>query len=444
VSGPFAIAAVTAVLKDVLNDGLANHDLSSVGNVAVTALPPDRIPVTNADEQSQLNLFMYQVVENQGWHNMGLPSRSSAGDRLTNPPLALDLHYLLTAYGQKEFHSEALLGYAMQLLHETPILTRAMIDATLKPALPPEVTIPPGLHLLSTSDLANQIELIKITPHYLSTEEISRLWSAMQAKYRPTAVYRLSVVLIQQTEPGNSPLPVLKIGEQGGGPIVQANITPPYPTISTVTLPKGQTQALLGDNVALAGSDFAGDTGNPADVTVVVNLIGQRLPNPLLIPVPVASRGPSQISFQVPPTPATLPAGAYAMGVTVFPNGLPDQTQPSNEESFLIAPQITGGLGAPVVRTAVDPVTLLGTATLTLTCSPDVLPQQRISLVVGSRAASPNLFAAQTNSLTFVVTGLPAGDQWVRLRVDGAESLLVDRSDPANPKFDSTQKITLT
>ena len=51
-SGPFAIAAVTAVLKDLLNNGLVDHDLSSVGNVAVTALPPDRIS-DNADSKPE-------------------------------------------------------------------------------------------------------------------------------------------------------------------------------------------------------------------------------------------------------------------------------------------------------------------------------------------------------------------------------------------------------
>ena len=41
-SSPLAIATVTAVLKDLLNDGLVNSDLSaSVGTVTVSALPPE-------------------------------------------------------------------------------------------------------------------------------------------------------------------------------------------------------------------------------------------------------------------------------------------------------------------------------------------------------------------------------------------------------------------
>ena len=218
-SSAFAIAAVTAVLKDLLNDGLADHDLSAAGNVKVTALPPDRITTGGTAEPSQINLFLYLVTPNSGWRNVGLPSRDGNGARLTNPPLALDLHYLVTAYGAEEFHAEALLGYAMQLLHENPILTRQMINQTLKPRLPNDVTVPPALKMLSTSDLAEQVESIKICPQTLTTEEISRLWTATQSHYRPTAAYQISVILIQETKTVRSALPVLKRGQEDQGPI---------------------------------------------------------------------------------------------------------------------------------------------------------------------------------------------------------------------------------
>ena len=138
-STALAIASVTAVLKDLLNNGVIDHDLaSSVGEVVVSALPPDRIDAlgTPADQKSRLNLFLYQITPNQGWRNVGLPSHDGRGERLSNPPLALDLHYLLTAYGLEEFHAEILLGYGMQLLHETPVLTRSAIRTSLAPPTP--------------------------------------------------------------------------------------------------------------------------------------------------------------------------------------------------------------------------------------------------------------------------------------------------------------------
>src|ERR1043166_2427512 len=103
-SNALAIAGVSAVLKDLLNNGLIDHDIGSLVNapVTVTAMPPDRIKADDLGERAQLNLFLYQITPNMGWNNVGLPSRDSQGVRLTNRPLALDLHYLLTAYGKKD------------------------------------------------------------------------------------------------------------------------------------------------------------------------------------------------------------------------------------------------------------------------------------------------------------------------------------------------------
>ena len=128
-STALAIAGVTAVLRDLLNDGLINHNISGV--IGSTRDGHARCRPTASRRQAastarQLNLFLHQVTPNASWRNDGLPSRDASGrQRLTNPPLALDLHYLLTAYGAEELHSEILLGYAMQLLHETSRARRA-------------------------------------------------------------------------------------------------------------------------------------------------------------------------------------------------------------------------------------------------------------------------------------------------------------------------------
>ena len=193
------IAAVSAVLMDLLNNGIIDGQLSgSVGEVRVSALPPDRVLVDGQSETSRLNLFLYQVTPNPGWRNVGLPSRDSNGERVANPPLALDLHYLLTAYGASEFHTEILLGYALQLIHETPVLTRDAIRRTLTPAWPGVgPVLPSALEALVASELADQVEQIRLTPLVMSIEEISKLWSAIQSHYRPTAAYQASVVLIE-------------------------------------------------------------------------------------------------------------------------------------------------------------------------------------------------------------------------------------------------------
>jgi hypothetical protein len=109
-----------------------------------------------------------------------------------------------------------------------------------------------------------------------------------------------------------------------------------------------------------------------------------------------------------------------------------------------LAPVITGGLGVPVVRSAVDGVTGLGTATMNISCSPDVLPEQRVTFTLGSREVPANAHPVKTSALTFVATNMAAGSYLVRLSIDGVESILIDRTNPDNLKFDPTQTLELT
>jgi Pvc16 N-terminal domain len=195
-SSALAIAAVTAVLKDILENGLTHDAIAtSIGDTLITAIPPDRISV-GADERPQLNIFLYQVSPNR---NADWVGRDRIDVRLP-PPLALDLHYLLTAYGPKDFQSELLLGYALQLLHEIPILNRDRVYTALKHAasLSSFGVLSQALATLSIEDLADQIAPIKLGSEFFSMEETSKLWSSLQTHYRPSAGYQASMILISK------------------------------------------------------------------------------------------------------------------------------------------------------------------------------------------------------------------------------------------------------
>ena len=266
-SNALAIAAVTAVLKDLLDNGLIDRNVSSTigAPVTISALPPDRVKTTDNSDPTQLNLFLYHVAPNQGWRNVGLPSRNGRGERLSNPPLALDLFYLLTAYGKQDFEAEILLGYAMQLLHETPVLTRDAIRRSLVPTSPVGGggLLPPPLNALPASELAEQIELIKLTLQPTNTEETSKLWSAIQSNYRPSVAYQASVVLVESTRPARSPLPVLTRGSGDEGAVTRPDPTapvPPFPILLAVTPPNRQASARLGDLLEISGHNLDGDS----------------------------------------------------------------------------------------------------------------------------------------------------------------------------------------
>ncbi len=193
--GELALASVTAILKHRLENGLIDRAISSsIGSdITVSALSPDRIAV-GADERPQLNLFLYQATPNTGLHPL---KRGDDKKAAKTKGLALDLHYLLTAYGAHDLEAEILLGYTLQMFQETPALPADAIRTTLASlAATGNGRAAPALAALATSPLAEQIEEITIRPQFLSTEEMSRLWSAMQARFRPSAAYKVSVVVL--------------------------------------------------------------------------------------------------------------------------------------------------------------------------------------------------------------------------------------------------------
>ncbi|HJR75335.1 MAG TPA: DUF4255 domain-containing protein [Nitrospiraceae bacterium] len=416
-----AIAAVTAVLKDLLNNGLIDHNVTGAvgGNVTVSALPPDRVFAPGTPEGNQLNLFLYQVAPNVGWRNVGLPSRDESGGRLTNPPLALDLHYLVTAYGAEDLHAEVLLGYAMQLLHETPVLTKQSIRTALLPSPVNGSILPPALQALSVSDLAEQVEQIKIVGTTLTSEEMSKLWTALQARYRPTAAYHISVVLIESQRAAKSALPILTIGpvdpvtREPRGPIAATNLEPQFPMLISVTVPERRMSAHLGDTLIVEGHKLDG-------TSLAVRLAGPRLSQPIELSI-ASGNTATRLETAIPNTPATLPAGLYSLAVLVQ---RPGETfrRTTNELTLVLAPQITTALPATFARDG------NGDATITMAVRPEVQPTQRVALLLGDLEIMAQPRTNQANTVSFVVRGPTPGTYLVRVRVDGVDSVVVNRT----------------
>jgi len=445
-SSPLAIASVTRVLKDLLNNGLVDHDVSGAvgGNVTVTALSPDRVSVQpDRSESNQLNVFMHQVRPNSAWRNVELPNRNANGERIGNPLLALNLHYLITAYGADELNGEILLGYAMQLLHENPVLGRQAIRAALaNPAVNGSI-LPPAFQAAAASDLADQVELIKITPDQLTTDDMSKIWTSLQAHYRPTAAYEVSVVLIERRRSVHTPLPVLRRGEidpdtgRETGVAVQADMVPPYPALDLLTPPDKQLGARMGETIILEGHHLAGDQ-------VLVRFVEPRSRRSLELKA-LAGATDTSVQVQVPPDPPIAPVtpdsplnpdnwqpGVYNVLVLIERAGHPDRT--TNQVPMMLAPRMT----------SINAAKAADIVTFTVKTSPKAANTQRVSLIVGDRELAAEPFAApQTDTLVFKGSGFVSGtDQWLRLRVDGAESILVDRkAEP--PVFIASQKVTI-
>jgi hypothetical protein len=436
-SSPLAIGAVSAVLRNLLDDGLIQAGAALGTTVNVSAVAPDTINLEDANAAPRLNIFLHRVSPNTGWSNHALASRSSVnGERLTNAPLALNLHYLLTAYGSSDCQAEILLGYAMHLLHERPMLDRAAVRRALDPS-PIDVTmLPPAFQALAASDLADQVEVIKISPDMMSGDDMSKLWSAIQSHYRPSSAYQASVVLIEGKKPGVNPLPVLSRGgrdiatQRERGVFVTPDLLPPFPTLLSLETPASQSVARLGDQVTVTGVRLGG-AGHR------IRLAHRLLAAPFeIIPDSVGTDGRS-IIFTLPAGATTdLAAGQLVLTarLTVSGEAAPRET---NALPLILAP-LPNLAGATITRGGTP-----ATVRVELGAAPQVRPQQTASLVLGTSEAVAEPRTAAAAPLVFrFPNSLSAGTYRARLRVDGSDSVLIDRSGPV-PVFDPLVQLTV-
>ena len=286
--------------------------------------------------------------------------RAANGDRVRNPPLALDLHYLLTAYGSGDFHAEVLLGHAMFVLHEMPVLTREAIRTAIP--VPPPLTLPNGL---TGANLADQIEQVRITPETMSVEEISKIWSALHSQYRPTAVYKASVVLIESERPVRPTLPVRRRNI--------AVLPFQQPTIDLVQSQSADAAPIVADQPILAGYNLVIDGRRLRGATSRVLFDGA-------VEVTPADDRIAATRIVVP-LPAGLQPGLHSVQVVHrmdFGSGSPAEPHrgvESNVAAFVLAPEIT----TPA------PITAPRNATLTLGLSAPVGRTQRVALLAGDR-----------------------------------------------------------
>lgn len=416
-SNALAISAVTALLKRLLEDTLAEADVVSlIGSVNVSALPPDRVTPPNQADPNQLNLFLYQTVPNAGWSNARWPTRDSDGARTGSAPLALNLRYLVTAYGAAAYASEILLGHAMRTFHEYSAIPRELVQRLLNPTPAPAGWIAG----LGKSGLAEQVEQIKITPESISTEEMSRLWGALQAKYRTTAVYMVSVVLIESGKPFKPALPV-------AGRIARASA---LPTLAIRSIETADGQPLIaGSTLRILGSGFvAGNTE-------------VRIGEVTLTPALGAVRA-NEIQVQVAdPPPAGLQAGILAVQVSQTTDlgnpPVPHRTAESNVMPVVLHPSATF-TPQNIVTENVNGITV-AKGSVRVTLKPAVTRNQTVQLLLNefqpantargyafNAAAGNGIPANQTEAgaVDIEIKGVVPGQYLVRVRVAGAESLL--------------------
>lgn len=182
-SNALAIAHVTQALALLLENNVGPEF-----GEAVKVEP--RKPPAEAPDHPTINVFLYQVTPNTAMRNNDVPTRASDGKLIKRPAAALDLHYLISAYGDEtELVGQRLIGSVVRTLHEIPILPNDVIEqAGERP-------------YLAGSDLAEAAQRVRFSPTVMDVDETSKLWGMLyQTPYSLSVVYQASLIFIDGRE----------------------------------------------------------------------------------------------------------------------------------------------------------------------------------------------------------------------------------------------------
>lgn len=398
-SNTLAIAAVTSTIRYVLHESLGGDEPAPIGGADVTTLRPTQVAdLGNVGQTAAgLNVYLYQVTPNHAWNLDDLPTRHSDGTLARRPAAALDLHYLVTAYGDEEaLEPQRLLARSALALAATPVFTKAVIENAV-------ATFDTGAtDFLDATDLADQDELVKITPTPLPLEELSKLWGVLGTGYLLSQAYTATVVLLRAEAPVRTPLPVM----------TRDLAVRPF---SRVLL---DAVAVAGDGPAVTGATLVLTGRGLLDARTVVRVAGETLdPDPS-----------SRTTRLVTTLTGAVRAGVH--GVQVVHEAAPGAP---GEPTRVLGRSDTVPL---VVRPSVGALTTTGTQ-LEIPVTPALREGQRaivsLARIAGGDAADPALVEehfgpvpdadAPADRLDVPLSSLTAGTWLVRVTVDGVASL---------------------
>ena len=385
-----AIQGVSSSIKNLLEKFmfLNRPDVAPDDRVKITVGLPDK-----EDEGKRVNIFLYHVMECPYLKNQDLPGAAHAGE-YGHPPLALDLHYILTGYAESDegdqIEAHQILGDAMRALHDHSYLLGDILDPALEGAF----------------------ERAKLTLEPLTVEDVTKIFVALTTPYRLSVGYKVTIVQIQSRIQRSAP-GLIAEGPSGGVRIVVAPIQRPQIDEVLVIRQGDATNrervayGRIGDGLVLKGKNLSGDLRlllNDVDMTAsIISKRSSRLEatisdNALLQPGPIAIRLAADILLGDPPVPHR--------GVS------------SNLSAFVLIPHVTAMAVVPPGVPG-DPPTLDIQGTR-------LFQQNKESVtLVGDRIVSSSAYTTLlTNHIVLEAPeGLAAGTYAVRVRVNGAESI---------------------
>lgn len=316
-SNSLALAAVTSTIRYILDRSLAAEHPGPVGGTSVRTLRLDQLSAGDLAGTAGLNVLLYQVTPNHAGNLTDLPTRDASGALRRRPNAAVDLHYLITAFGDEaSLEGQRLLARAIMALATAPVLTRDVIIAAQE-----TLGELPETGFLDHADLGDQIELVKLSPIPLSLEDHTRLWGLFHdAPFQLSVAYRATVVVLEADVATRAPKPVrTRVLSVGSG------ISPQLASVQPAEPDRVPAERVT---VVLRGSGLWRGTGTrvrvgPATLAAAHDATPGQLSVVLTPQVPAGIQGVRVLHVRPSPGPGGPPdritASSNALALTVYP-----------------------------------------------------------------------------------------------------------------------------
>jgi len=177
-----AFEATSQTLKQLLQQRI-NADVDLAGVTVILKTPKEM------SNEKGVSLWLYRVVRNEFWLNNPPQRLDSRQQRRT--PLPFCLHYLITPLLDLSETEQKVLGKVLQTFHDHPVARGVDLKGSLA---------------------ATNIEL-RTTLETLSLEELTRIWTALNAEsgYQLSVSYEVQVVEIDSARETEGVTPVVEL-----------------------------------------------------------------------------------------------------------------------------------------------------------------------------------------------------------------------------------------
>jgi hypothetical protein len=122
--------------------------------------------------EAGISLFLYRILPNGTFRTP--PGRIGPNGERYDTKLPLDLHFLLTAWAKEASLQQALLGWMMRILEDTPILPYGLLERSLAGVFQPDEAVEIVLAELNTEDLLHIWETLPHANYQLSVAYMAR------------------------------------------------------------------------------------------------------------------------------------------------------------------------------------------------------------------------------------------------------------------------------